>query len=87
MIICIFIQVINTKKSMHNFLDLLYNPHFAFLFEPLSLHNSYSLWSNCSIFMKNTVSLMNFYPSSVFYLTYYIISENRNKMNAETFLQ
>ena len=80
MIICIFIQVINTKKSIHNFFDLLFNPYFAFVFEPWSLRNSYPLWSNCSIFIKNTVSFMNFYPNTIFSLTYYVISENRNKM-------
>ena len=81
MIICILIQVINTKKSIHNFFfDLLPNLYIAFVFEPWSLRNSYPLWSNCSIFIKNTVSFMNFYPNTIFSLTYYIISENRNKM-------
>ena len=41
MIICIFIQVINTKKSIHNFFfDVFFNPYFAFVFEPWSLRNS-----------------------------------------------
>ena len=58
----------------------MFNSYFAFVLEPWSLHNSYPLWSNCSIFIKNTVSFMNFYPNTIFSLTYYVISENRNKM-------